>query len=76
MNQLVSSQLDIDRLDYIKRDSFYTGVVEGNIGPDRLINMLNVSGNHLVAEEKAIYSIEKFLISRQFMYWQVYHIKL
>ena len=72
LNQLVSSQLDIDRLDYIKRDSFYTGVVEGNIGTDRLINMLNVSGNQLVAEEKAIYSIEKFLISRQFMYWQVY----
>ena len=72
LNQLVSSQLDIDRLDYIKRDSFYTGVVEGNIGSDRLINMLNVSGNQLVAEEKAIYSIEKFLISRQFMYWQVY----
>ena len=60
MNQLVSSQLDIDRLDYIKRDSFYTGVVEGNIGSDRLINMLNISGNQLVAEEKAIYSIEKF----------------
>ena len=72
LNQLVSSQLDIDRLDYIKRDSFYTGVVEGNIGSDRLINMLNISGNQLVAEEKAIYSIEKFLISRQFMYWQVY----
>jgi len=72
LNQLVSSQLDIDRLDYIKRDSFYTGVVEGNIGSDRLINMLNISGNQLVAEEKAMYSIEKFLISRQFMYWQVY----
>ena len=72
LNQLVSSQLDIDRLDYIKRDSFYTGVVEGNIGSDRLINMLNIIGNQLVAEEKAIYSIEKFLISRQFMYWQVY----
>ncbi|MBH07662.1 MAG: phosphohydrolase [Flavobacteriales bacterium] len=72
LNQLVSSQLDIDRLDYIKRDSFYTGVVEGNIGSDRLINMLNISDNQLVAEEKAIYSIEKFLISRQFMYWQVY----
>ncbi len=72
LNQLISSQLDIDRLDYIKRDSFYTGVVEGNIGSDRLINMLNISGNQLVADEKAIYSVEKFLISRQFMYWQVY----
>jgi hypothetical protein len=70
--QLISSQLDMDRLDYLKRDSFYTGVVEGSINSDRLIAMLNVKNDQLVVEEKGIYSIEKFLLSRRFMYWQVY----
>ena len=70
--QLISSQLDIDRLDYLKRDSFYTGVAEGNINSERLINMLNVVDNKLVVEEKGIYSIEKFLVARRLMYWQVY----
>jgi HD superfamily phosphohydrolase len=70
--QLISSQLDMDRLDYLKRDSFYTGVVEGSINSDRLIAMLNVKDDELVIEEKGIYSIEKFLLSRRFMYWQVY----
>lgn len=70
--QLVSSQLDMDRLDYLKRDSFYTGVAEGNINSERLISMLNVVDGDLVVEEKAIYSVEKFLIARRFMYWQVY----
>ncbi|WP_089884624.1 HD domain-containing protein [Kriegella aquimaris] len=72
MNQLVSSQLDMDRLDYLKRDSFYTGVAEGNINADRLITMLNVIDGNLVVEEKGIYSVEKFLMARRFMYWQVY----
>ncbi len=72
MNQLVSSQLDMDRLDYLKRDSFYTGVAEGNINSDRLITMLNVNDGNLVVEEKGIYSVEKFLMARRFMYWQVY----
>ncbi len=72
MNQLVSSQLDMDRLDYLKRDSFYTGVAEGNINAERLITMLNVVDDHLVVEEKGIYSVEKFLMARRFMYWQVY----
>jgi len=72
LNQLISSQLDMDRLDYLKRDSFYTGVAEGNINAERLISMLNVSGNSLVVEEKGIYSVEKFLMARRFMYWQVY----
>lgn len=72
LNQLVSSQLDIDRLDYLKRDSFYTGVAEGNINAERLITMLNVVDNELVVEEKGIYSVEKFLMARRFMYWQVY----
>jgi len=67
-----SSQLDIDRLDYLKRDSFYTGVAEGNINSERLIYMLNVVHNELVVEEKGIYSIEKFLVARRLMYWQVY----
>ncbi len=71
-NQLISSQLDIDRLDYLKRDSFYTGVVEGNISSDRLIAMMNVKDNELVIEEKGIYSVENFLIARRLMYWQVY----
>lgn len=72
LNQLVSSQLDIDRLDYLKRDSFYTGVAEGNTNSDRLITMLNVVNGQLVVEEKGIYSVEKFLMARRFMYWQAY----
>lgn len=72
LNQLVSSQLDMDRLDYLKRDSFYTGVAEGNINAERLITMLNVIEGELVVEEKGIYSVEKFLMARRFMYWQVY----
>jgi HD superfamily phosphohydrolase len=72
LNQLVSSQLDMDRLDYLKRDSFYTGVAEGNINAERLISMMNVVDGELVMEEKAIYSVEKFLMARRFMYWQVY----
>ncbi|SDS04459.1 hypothetical protein SAMN05216503_1799 [Polaribacter sp. KT25b] len=70
--QLISSQLDIDRLDYLKRDSFYTGVTEGNISSDRLIVMMNVKNEELVIEQKGIYSVEKFLIARRLMYWQVY----
>ncbi|MBI2259261.1 MAG: HD domain-containing protein [Flavobacteriia bacterium] len=70
--QLVSSQLDMDRLDYLNRDSFYTGVTEGQIGAERIIEMLNVVDGQLVLEEKAIYSVEKFLVTRRFMYWQVY----
>ncbi|WP_439129629.1 HD domain-containing protein [Polaribacter sp.] len=70
--QLISSQLDIDRLDYLKRDSFYTGVTEGNISSDRLIAMMNVKNDNLVIEKKGIYSVEKFLIARRLMYWQVY----
>ncbi len=72
LHQLISSQLDIDRLDYLKRDSFYTGVAEGNISSDRLITMINVVNNELVIEKKGIYSVEKFLIARRLMYWQVY----
>lgn len=72
LNQLVSSQLDMDRLDYLKRDSFYTGVAEGGINAERLITMLYVVDNNLVIEEKGIYSVEKFLMARRFMYWQVY----
>ncbi len=72
LHQLVSSQLDMDRLDYLNRDSFYTGVSEGVIGFDRILKMLNVVNDELVVEEKGIYSIEKFLISRRLMYWQVY----
>lgn len=71
-HQLVSSQLDIDRLDYLKRDSFFTGVSEGSIGSERIINMLNVVGDEIVVEEKGIYSIEHFLSARRLMYWQVY----
>jgi len=70
--QLVSGQLDMDRLDYLKRDSFYTGVAEGSVNSQRLISMLNVVDDQLVVEEKGIYSVEKFLIARRFMYWQVY----
>ena len=72
LNQLVASQLDIDRLDYLKRDSFFTGVSEGTIGADRIIKMLNVVNDELVVEEKGIYSIENFLSARRLMYWQVY----
>ena len=72
LHQLVSSQLDMDRLDYLKRDSFFTGVTEGVIGSDRIIKMLNVWNDQLVVDEKGIYSIEKFLIARRLMYWQVY----
>jgi len=72
LHQLVSSQLDMDRMDYLNRDSFFTGVSEGVIGYDRIIKMLTVKNNELVVEEKGIYSIEKFLISRRLMYWQVY----
>jgi HD superfamily phosphohydrolase len=72
LHQLVSSQLDMDRLDYLKRDSFFTGVTEGVISSDRIIKMLNVVDDALVVDQKGIYSIEKFLISRRLMYWQVY----
>ena len=72
MCQLVSGQLDMDRADYLKRDSFYTGVAEGNINSERLITMLNVVDDFLVVEEKGIYSVEKFINARRFMYWQVY----
>ncbi len=70
--ELISSQFDMDRADYLKRDSFYTGVAEGNINSERLITMLNVVDDKLVVEEKGIYSVEKFLVARRFMYWQVY----
>lgn len=72
LHQLVSSQLDIDRLDYLKRDSFFSGVSEGTIGADRIIKMLTVHEGQLVVEEKGIYSIENFLSARRLMYWQVY----
>ncbi len=72
LHQLVSGQLDVDRLDYLNRDSFFTGVAEGVIGYDRIIKMLAVKDGQLMVEEKAIYSIEKFLVSRRLMYWQVY----
>jgi uncharacterized protein len=72
LHQLVAGQLDMDRLDYLKRDSFFTGVTEGVIGSDRIIKMLNVVDDQLVVEAKGIYSVEKFLIARRLMYWQVY----
>ncbi|MBQ9417679.1 MAG: HD domain-containing protein [Bacteroidales bacterium] len=72
LHQLVSSQLDMDRLDYLGRDSFFTGVSEGIVGTDRIISMLNVHRDELVVDEKGIYSVEKFIISRRLMYWQVY----
>jgi HD superfamily phosphohydrolase len=72
LHQLVSSQLDMDRLDYLKRDSFFTGVSEGVISSDRIIKMLNVVNDQLAVEAKGIYSIEKFIIARRLMYWQVY----
>lgn len=71
-HQLISSQLDMDRMDYLKRDSFYTGVAEGIISSDRLIAMLHVHDDQLVIEEKGIYSVEKFIVARRLMYWQVY----
>lgn len=74
-NQLISSQLDVDRLDYLKRDSFYTGVSEGNVNTQRIISMMNVSDDELVIDAKGIYSIENFLTARMFMYWQVYYHK-
>lgn len=72
MLQLISSQLDMDRMDYLKRDSFYSGVAEGNINSDRLIQMMHVKDDLLVIEEKGIYSVEKFLVARRLMYWQAY----
>lgn len=70
--ELVSGQIDIDRMDYLKRDSFYAGIPEGNINSDRIISMFNVKNNELVIEEKGLYSVEKFLMARRFMYWQAY----
>jgi HD superfamily phosphohydrolase len=72
MHSLVSSQLDMDRLDYLARDSFFSGVVEGQVGSERIIKMMDVVNDQLVVEEKGIYSIEKFIVARRFMYWQVY----
>ena len=72
MLQLISSQIDMDRMDYLKRDSFYSGVAEGNINSERLIQMMNVHNDILVIEEKGIYSVEKFLVARRLMYWQAY----
>lgn len=72
LSQLVSGQLDVDRMDYLNRDSFFTGVAEGVIGYDRILKMLTVKDGQLMVEEKAVYSIEKFLVSRRLMYWQVY----
>ncbi len=71
-SQLIAGQLDVDRLDYLNRDSYYTGVIEGKVGYDRLIKMLNVVDDELVIEEKAIYSVERFFMARKMMYWQVY----
>ena len=72
-HELIAGQMDMDRMDYLRRDSFYTGVIEGSVGSDRIIRMLNVSDDRLVIEEKGIYSVEKFLIARRLMYWQVYN---
>ncbi len=72
LHQLVSSQLDVDRMDYLNRDSFYTGVSEGVIGYDRILQMLTVRDNQLMVEEKGVHSVEKFIIARRLMYWQVY----
>ncbi len=72
LHQMISSQLDMDRLDYLRRDSFYTGVTEGNIGSARIIKMLNVVDDRLVVEQKGIYSLENYLTTRRLMYWQVY----
>lgn len=72
LHELIAGQTDMDRLDYLTRDSFFTGVIEGSVSSDRIIKMLNVADDHLVIEEKGIYSVEKFLIARRLMYWQVY----
>ncbi len=72
LHELISGQMDMDRLDYLRRDCFFTGVIEGSVGSDRIIRMLNVVDDTLVADEKGIYSLEKFLIARRLMYWQVY----
>ncbi|MDO9580864.1 MAG: phosphohydrolase, partial [Bacteroidales bacterium] len=72
LHELISGQMDMDRLDYLRRDSFFTGVIEGSVGSDRIIRMLNVDDDSLVIDEKGIYSLEKFLIARRLMYWQVY----
>lgn len=72
LHELISGQMDMDRLDYLRRDSFFTGVIEGSVGSDRIIRMLNVVGDRLVVDEKGIYSVEKFLVARRLMYWQVY----
>ena len=72
LNQLISGQLDVDRMDYLTRDSFFTGVSEGVIGYDRILKMLTIHNGELMVEEKGIYSIEKFLVARRLMYWQVY----
>lgn len=72
-HDLVTGQMDMDRMDYLRRDSFFTGVIEGSVGSDRIIRMLNVVGDRLVVDEKGIYSVEKFLIARRMMYWQVYN---
>ena len=72
LHDLISGQMDMDRLDYLRRDSFFTGVIEGAVGSDRIIRMLNVVNDTLVIDEKGIYSLEKFLIARRLMYWQVY----
>lgn len=73
--ELIAGQMDMDRLDYLRRDSFFTGVIEGSVGSDRIIRMLNVVDDALVIDEKGIYSLEKFLIARRLMYWQVYNHK-
>ncbi len=72
LHELIAGQMDMDRLDYLRRDSFFTGVIEGSVGSDRIIRMLNVVNDSLVIDEKGIYSLEKFLIARRLMYWQVY----
>ncbi len=72
LHELIAGQIDMDRLDYLRRDSFFTGVIEGSVGSDRIIRMLNVANDTLVIDEKGIYSLEKFLIARRLMYWQVY----
>jgi HD superfamily phosphohydrolase len=72
LHELIASQMDMDRLDYLRRDSFFTGVIEGSVGSDRIIRMLNVVDDRLVVDEKGIYSLEKFMIARRLMYWQVY----
>lgn len=73
LSELISGQMDMDRMDYLRRDSFFTGVIEGEVGSDRIIHMLNVHDDKLVVDEKGIYSVEKFLIARRLMYWQVYN---